>query len=138
MLTIINNENLVFNEEEHLDRVHTTLKLYDYDWMNYHLSAFFREKKLGLLNIEFIYCGVVTSRMIVTQVLNDKKIEYTYEYSSDIFINYLKQYMTKHIKQWEDKYAFNDEEIVIEFYNKVIKEGKMIVLKEIKEDIIKE
>ena len=42
-----------------------------------------------------------------------------------IYRKYLIRFLEKHIKFWDEKYAFNGEEEVIDFFNEVIEKGKI-------------
>lgn len=123
ILRKIKSEELLFTGDIEDDRTNTYLTLADYDWMNYILKTKFSTKELGVLKVEFEYFGLVTSEMEVEQTLGEKTIVYTFEFDSDIFIKHIKDYLEKHISQWNDKYAFNGEEIVVNFYNEVIEKG---------------
>ena len=59
----------------------------------------------------------------VEQALNDKTETVIYEYPTDIFQKHIVKFMEKHIRYWNEKYAFNGEEEVIEFFNEVIDKG---------------
>ena len=122
----ITAEELIFSGNIEDDRTNTYLQLNDYDWMSYRLSTRFKTEKQGVLNIEFEYFGTNRSLMKVSQILNDDKKQFEISYDTDIFIKYLKKFLENHIKQWDDKYAFNGEDIVLEFYNEVIQNGKDI------------
>ena len=122
----ITAEELIFSGNIEDDRTNTYLQLNDYDWMSYKLSTRFKTEKQGVLNIEFEYFGTNRSLMKVSQILNDDKKQFEISYYTDIFIKYLKNFLENHMKQWNDKYAFNGEDIVLEFYNEVIQKGKDI------------
>lgn len=126
-LSKIKSEDLIFSYEIEDDRTNTYLNLYDYDWMDYSLTTRFKTEKLGVLNVKFNYFGMVTSTMEVEQVLNDKTEKVEYEYSTDIFIKHIVKYLEKHIRSWDDTYAFNGEEEVINFFNDVLDNGQLKV-----------
>ena len=126
MLSKIKSEDLIFSYEIEDDRTNTYLNLYDYDWMDYSLTTRFKTEKLGVLNVKFNYFGMVTSTMEVEQVLNDKTEKVEYEYPTDIFVKHIIKYLEKHIRSWNDAYAFNGEEEVIEFFNDVLDNGKVV------------
>lgn len=126
ILSKIKSEDLLFSGEIEDDRTNTYLNLCDYDWMDYSLITRFRTEELGLLNVKFNYFGLVTSTMVVEQTLNDITQQIIYEYSTDIFEKHIVKYLKKHIHSWEDKYAFNGEEEVIDFFNDVLDNGKII------------
>lgn len=126
MLEKIKIEELIFSNEIEDDRTNTFLTLDDYDWMNYKLQTRFKTELQGVLNVLFNYFGLTTSIMKVEQIKNGESKKYNYEYSTDIFEKYLKKYLEKHISQWNDRYAFNGEEIVVEFYNEIIEKGTLV------------
>lgn len=121
----IKAEDLWFSGELEDDRTNTYLSLNDYDWMEYNLTTRFKTKKYGELKVSFVYNGLVESTMEIEQNLEGEKYCYAYAFDSDIFIKYLKQFLTKHIEQWDNEFAFNGEDIVIDFYNKIIEKGKI-------------
>ncbi len=116
----IKSEDLIFTNQTEDDRTNTYLTLHDYDWMEYSLITRFKTQNLGVLNVKFSYFGMVTSTMEVEQTLDNKTEKVTYEYSTEIFQKYIVKFLQKHISSWDDTYAFNGEDIVIEFFNDVI------------------
>lgn len=62
-LNKIRSEDLIFSNEIEDDRTNTYLTLNDYDWMNYNLSTRFRTEEMGVLEVEFEFCGFSTSQM---------------------------------------------------------------------------
>lgn len=122
----INSEDLIFSNEIEDDRTNTYLNLYDYDWMDYSLTTRFKTEDMGVLNVKFNYFGMTTSAMEVEQTLNGITEKATYEYSTDIFKKYIVKFLEKHIRFWDEKYAFNGEEEVIEFFNDVIENGQVV------------
>lgn len=80
---------------------------------------------MGVLEVFFEYFGFVFSMMKIKQTKNSKVQEYEFEYSTDVFQKYLVLFLQKHIETWSSTYAFNGEEIVIDFYNEIIENGKM-------------
>lgn len=58
----------------------------------------------------------------VCQIYDGKKITYEYRYDTDLFKKYIIQFLSQHIYAWDSEYAFNGEDIVIAFFNKVIEE----------------
>lgn len=114
----IKAENLIFSEEIEDDRTNTFLKLDDYDWMNYSLTTRFHTADMGILNVQFEYCGMTISQMIIIKAETGEKVVYVY--STDIFVKHLVEYMQNHIKSWSSDYAFNGENEVIEFFNDVL------------------
>lgn len=132
MLKKIVSEDLLFTNEIEDDRTNTYVQLNDYDWMNYIIKTCFKTTELGILDVSFEYFGATFSHMEVVQTIDEKKKEYTYEYSTDIFEKYIKQFLLNHIDAWSSRYAFNGEEIVIDFYNEVLEVG---VLREVDKDV---
>ena len=98
------------------DRIFSFLILIDYDWMHYRLQAQIPIKEKQMLNIEFAYFGDVKSSMYAE--LNGSVTEYIFD--SNIFKEYISKYIKKHANQWNETYAFNGDDIVIEFYNNVM------------------
>ena len=125
-LSKIRSEDLIFSCDIEDDRTNTYLHLYDYDWMDYNLTTRFKTESLGILNVKFSYFGMTTSTMEVEQNLGGNIEKITYEYSTDIFKKYIVKFLKKHISFWGNKYAFNGEEEVIEFFNDVIENGKVV------------
>ena len=130
----VRSEDLIFSNEIEDDRTNTYLTLNDYDWMNYNLSTRFKTEEMGTLEVEFKYFGTITSQMNVKQTLNGKVQEFTYEYPTDIFSQNLIRFLENHIKSWSEKYAFNGEEEVIDFFNEVLEKGTVRDVIEIDED----
>lgn len=122
----INSNDLIFSDNIEDDRTNTYLHLYDYDWVDYNLTTRFKTESLGILNVKFSYFGMTTSTMEVEQNLGGNIEKITYEYSTDIFKKYIVKFLKKHISFWGNKYAFNGEEEVIEFFNDVIENGKVV------------
>ena len=121
----IQSEDLIFSSNIEDDRTNTLLTLDDYDWMMYNLSTKFRTEQYGLLQVKFKYFGTTVSTMEVTRIYDNISETFEYEYSTDIFIKYIKQYMKHHLESWDSAYAFNGEEDVLAFYNEVIEVGIM-------------
>lgn len=130
----IKSEDLIFSNGIEDDRTNTYLTLNDYDWMNYNLYTRFKTEEMGVLEVEFEYFGMVISQMNVKQILNDKVQEITYEYPTDIFSKNLIKFLEKHIRSWNDNYAFNGEEEVIDFFNEVLDKGTVKDVIKTKED----
>ena len=119
----IKSEDLLFTNEIEDDRTNTYLNLADYDWMNYSLTTCFKTEKMGVLNVKFEYFGTTISIMEVEQNLNEVIEKITYEYPSEIFKKHIIRFLEKHIRFWNENYAFNGEEEVIEFFNEALGEG---------------
>ena len=120
-LGYIDKNDLIFENKPLKDRINTKLTLLDTDWMTYELEASFRTKTQGELNVRFTFCGVVEAEMYVKQVSNEIYREYTYFFSSDVFEKYILKFMTHHLEQWKNKEVFYGGDIILEFYNEVIR-----------------
>ena len=127
-LTKINLKNLIANNDGEL--INTKLTLDDYDWMQYTLCAEFKTKETGTLNVKFEYYGAVESNMLVTQTLNDTTKTIEYRYSTDVFEKHLMRFLSKHMAQWGQTFAFSGEDIIISFYNEVLEKGTLFIEKE--------
>lgn len=118
------------------DRINTAVQLLDYDWMNYRYDTKFPTLKIGTLIIRFEYYGSTRSSMYLKQFLptyvtGEKEnyvVKHVYEFSTDIF----DKYMAKDMKnRYEDivndnEYAYNPEDLMIEWYNEVLQKGERI------------
>jgi hypothetical protein len=122
-LGIIKAEDLIFSGDIEDDRTNTYLELDDYDWMSYTLSTRFKTNTYGTLQVKFEYFGTISSRMTVTQILNNVFENLEYEYQTAIFVKHIKKFLSDHINSWNSTYAFNGEKNVIDFYNEVIEVG---------------
>lgn len=122
----IKKEDLMFSGVLEDTCTNTTLVLDDYDWMTYTLTTRFRTKKMGLLNVKFEYCGCTESFMSIQQIMpNNNDFKYNFRFPTEIFIQYLTKFMNAHVASWQKKYAFDGEEIVLEFYNEVLDKGNL-------------
>lgn len=115
--------DLIFSGQIEDDRTNTYLQLNDYDWMDYNLTTRFTTEKMGVLNVKFMYYGMASSAMEVEQSFGDTCQKIRYEYPTRIFRKYITKFLAKHICFWDETYAFNGEDIVISFFNEVIKNG---------------
>lgn len=109
------------------DRLTGKLSLDDYDWMDYKFETYFPTKEQGRLVIEVEYFGFATCTMKVDQYHDQHSYTYyhhEFKFDSDIFVKFLKKYMTQHIKQWGKKYAFCGEKLAVELYNNIVKNYK--------------
>ena len=126
MLNKIDKKDLIFSDTCEDSCTNTQLNLDDYDWMTYTLCTKFRTKEMGILYIKFEYCGFNESFMSVEQTTPDNKhINYSYVFSSELFKKYLIQFMATHIESWNNSYAFYGEQIVIDFFNDVLDKGNL-------------
>lgn len=125
-LSKIKAEDLIFSDNLEDDRTNTFLNLDDYDWMNYELKTRFKTSKMGILDIKFNYFGLITSTMEVVQNKDNISKKYTFEFSTDIFKENIIKFLKAHISSWDEEYAFNGEDFVINFYNEVIEKSTLI------------
>lgn len=103
------------------DRLMTKLTLDDYDWMTYTFEGWLPTKTQGLLYVKVEYVGTTSSTMTVTQYQNDNEsVIHKITFDTDLFIDFIKDYMTKHIAQWDSEYAFCGEEETVNFFNAII------------------
>lgn len=140
-LVEIKPEDLIFTNKCFEDRINTELRLRDNSWMDYQLTTAFNTKNQGKLDVVFEYYGTVDSQMEVEQKLIGKTVKIIYEYPSDIFEKHITKFMTKHLAAWKDTYAFNGEDLVINFFNEVIENGHVWDREEIvmsREELLKE
>ena len=126
MLNKINKKDLIFSDICEDSCTNTQLKLDDYDWMTYTLCTKFRTKEMGILYVTFEYCGFTDSFMNVEQTTpKNKQLSYSYVFSSELFKEYLIKFMTTHIESWDTNFAFNGEQIVVDFFNEVLDNGNL-------------
>lgn len=118
MLKKIKSKSIISHE--------TSLVLDDYDWMNYKLKASLTMEDASVLNIRFEYYGATGSIMVVNKIKNDTSKRFMYHYLTDDFRKYIIRYMTKHINSWGNNIAFDGLDIIIDFYNDVVKNGEYI------------
>ena len=100
----------------------TYVKLNDYTWMDYRLIFDFETKEGINYNVEFDYFGMVNSKM---KVFTNTGLQITYTYRFEIFQKYITRFLLKHIRSWNEEYAFSGEEIALEFFNEVIEKGSV-------------
>ena len=109
-------------EEDHEPM--TYVKLNDHTWMDYRLTFEFTTKEGANYDVEFGYCGTMISSMKVRIFSTNEEIIYKYRY--EIFQKYITRFLLKHIRNWNEKYAFSGEDIALEFFNEVIEKGSKI------------
>ena len=80
-------------------------------------------KNQGKLDILFNYFGLVISKMIVNQTVNEKVSTYEFEFDSTIFVKHYKEFLLNHMKQWDTRYAFSGEDVIIAFFNEVLSQS---------------
>jgi hypothetical protein len=125
MLKEINAKDLLFTNNIEDDRTNTYLTLNDYDWMTYQLDTKFRTDEQGTLMVTFEYQGMTTATMVVTQTKNGEEKFYKYEYPTSLFEKHIKNFLIAHLASWDEVYAFNGEDFVVDFYNEVLKVGTL-------------
>jgi len=109
-----------FNLRNELDLFATTVELDDYDWMSYKLKAWLPTKAYGDIVIDFVYNGTSPCTMII----ETKKKKYRFYFAIELFQEHIIKFLQKHIKHWDDKYAFSGKEEAVNFYNAVITHPK--------------
>ena len=103
------------------DRLMTKLTLDDYDWMTYIFETWLPTKAQGMLYVKVEYVGTTSSIMTVVQHNNDNKsVTHKITFDTDLFQDFIKDYMTKHIAQWDSTYAFCGEQEAVNFFNTII------------------
>ena len=102
------------------DRLITKVTLDDYDWMKYMFETWFPTKEQGFLYIKITYSGFIQSDMEVEQTINGKKYNHTIRFDTELFKNFIKDFLTKHVAQWDNSYAFSGEKEAVEFYNQIL------------------
>ena len=110
------------------DRLMTKLTLDDYDWMTYTFETWLPTKKQGLLKVKVEYIGATTCTMIVTQHHENQIIRHKIIFNSDIFKDFIRDFMTKHIAQWDSTYAFCGEEEAVNFFNTILEKKSDYVI----------
>ena len=131
VLKPISFDDLDFTGEIEDDRINSTLCLKDYDWMSYTWDTRFPTKDNGTLAIRFEYLGSTYCSMGVKQYLPDYLIGlsnsyikyYKVKFLSSVWDKYLNKELESRIKSADSAYAYNSGEILLDFYNQVLKEG---------------
>ena len=122
----IESEQLIYSRVPDDDRVCTDLKLCDYDWAQYSLSTRFHTEENGLIRVQWDYMLAGFSKMFVTQIKDNTITYYDIQCNADLFGSFLIRFLNEHMKQWEpNTYAFNGEEIVIDFFNEALDKGNL-------------
>lgn len=128
-LSKIKKEDIVFSNPDDWDRVYTTVNLDDYDWMQYKLTASFEINAEVLVEATFEYFGC-GSWLYIEQRTHETSVYYKIEFPQEIFQKHIIEFLKKHIASWDEEYAFNGEDLVIDFYNDAIEHGKVCYSKE--------
>lgn len=103
------------------DRLIIKLTLEDYDWMKYTVDTYFPTIDQGMLSIHISFFGCIYCEMEVKQRLNNSLYRHVITFSTELFAEFMKTYLSKHIQAWDEKYAFCGDKEIIEFYNNIIK-----------------
>ena len=104
------------------DDFYTTVNLDDNNWMKYTLSSHIKTTEYGDLDIEFEYFGIVFSEMKVSL----RTETYLYRFQSSLFKKHIVIFLQKHIGYWNKRHAFFGLKEVIDFYNDILANGKLI------------
>ena len=104
------------------DRIATKLTLDDYNWMNYTLETVFPTKSQGLLKIKIEYKGSSVCTINIEQFFNGKKYLHKIDFNVKLFSDFIKDYMLKHIKNWDETFAFNGGFEAVQFFNRILRD----------------
>lgn len=107
-------EEVEFNPNR--DRIFTFLTMSDYDWMSYKLRGEIPLKGGRLMTVVFEYDGFVQSEMSVK--IGEEEIRY--EFSTEVFNEYLQKYLEAEIKCFHSTSAFYGGDLLLEFYKAVV------------------
>ena len=108
-------EEVEFNSDR--DRIFTFLTMSDYDWMSYTLRGEIPLKGGRLMTVVFEYGGFVQSEMSVK--IGEEEIRY--EFPTEVFNKYLQKYLEAEIKGIHSTFAFYGGDLLLEFYEAVVK-----------------
>ena len=106
------------------DRLMTKLTLHDYEWMEYKFETWLPTKKQGMLTVTATYNGTAESKMVVWQNMEGHAAVHTITFPAEVFEEFLKDFLIKHVKQWESDYAFCGGEEAVGLYNNVLGAAK--------------
>ena len=106
------------------DRIATQLILDDYNWMNYTFETVFPTKTQGILNIKIEYVGSSICTIKVEQIFKEQNKKYIHriDFSVSLFQDFIKDYMLKHIKNWDETFAFNGGFEAVQFFNRILRD----------------
>lgn len=116
----IDTAELLFTGNMEDDRTNCYVALDDYDWMMYTFKTSFKTLKYGLLQIYIEFAGSNWSYMDVTQKKDTAMRILRYRFNTEIFKKHIKSYLKKHIANWDNLYAFDPEDEIVDFYNDII------------------
>ena len=123
----INREDLIFSDEMDDEGTNTSLIMEDYDWASYNLTTRFNTKENGLTRVSFHNFLFNASDMVVTQLKDRKVSYYIISFDTGTFNKYVKRFLIEHANNFDKTYAFDGEEIVVDFFNEVVESGNMIL-----------
>lgn len=113
------------------DRLMTKLTLDDYDWMTYTFETWLPTKAQGMLYVKVEYVGTTSSIMIVNQDKNNtNSVVHKITFDTELFKDFIKDYLTKHMAQWDSTYAFCGEEEAVNFFNTIIENHTDYIIEE--------
>lgn len=132
----LKHEDMRFTDEIEDDRINTTVRLSDYDWLTYTYDTRFPTLKVGTLSIRFEYIGATKSYMYVKQFLPicvtnntvNYVVKYVYEFPSDIFDKYMSKDMHHRFTNITEKnpYAYYNGDLMLSWYNEVLEKGTLL------------
>ena len=113
----------IYDISDTTDAVFTKLSLMDYDWLEYDFSATIHTRDKGIIHITIEYVGTTECRVYAEQSYITNNIKYRYEESleiADIVIEFIRDYELAHAESLCTSKAFDNTQITIDFYNKII------------------
>lgn len=112
----------IYDIADTTDAVFTKLSLMDYDWLEYDFSATIHTRDNGIIHMAVEYVGTTECRVYVEQsYANDVKYQYDENLKiADMVIEFIKTYETVHAESLGTFKAFDNTQITIDFYNKII------------------
>lgn len=110
-----------------VNSLESTITLSDYDWMTYSLEAHIPTKDQGDLNVSCKFIGHSECEVLIEQNLNEKIVDHNFTIDYIIYIDFLKKYLTGLSASLGTSKAFDNSEILVDFYNRVISEFKSYV-----------
>lgn len=139
----IQEQDLFFTDEIEDDRINSTVKFADYDWMTYTYDTRFPTLSHGTLAIRFKCAGLTKSTMYVHQYLpkeltKEKEnyiIYHQYEFPTNIFESYMKKDILSRIDNMEHStLAYYCGDLLMEWYNAIIQNYQPIKTKQIEDE----
>ena len=105
------------------DCITTYLKFNGDNWTDCTFKAIFPTLSQGILCMKIQYCGTKFCRMTVIQKMNGEKYIHEMRFKSFIFVQFVKECITKAKTQWPDK-SFTIDEEVLRLYNEILDVGE--------------